>query len=258
MSKHPSSSKKPVIGITSEINGATNMCEANFEYARAISLEGGMPAFIAPPFPIPTRTLMMCWGASTGAPFRRRQHFARILRWRQSHRHFPWARSGHGTRSVRNQTDARGVPTRCARIRHLQRAAGHKCGIGRHPLLRYRRRLRFGVAMHSQENPYESPSHKVEIKSCSFLASLLKASGNACGSSSGSVRVNSIHHQAIRDMAEHLAPCAFCDPVIEAAEADSRSFFLGVQWHSEYLPQFAFLFDTFVESTGVNRDAALA
>lgn len=49
------------------------------------------------------------------------------------------------------------------------------------------------------------------------------------------VTINSLHHQAIRD----LAPCYVCtatapDGVIEAIEQPGDPFVLGVQWHPEY------------------------
>ncbi len=49
----------------------------------------------------------------------------------------------------------------------------------------------------------------------------------------GSVKVNSIHHQAVRDPGAGLHPTAWSDDgVIEAVEADDV---LGIQWHPERL-----------------------
>ena len=49
----------------------------------------------------------------------------------------------------------------------------------------------------------------------------------------GSVKVNSIHHQAVRDPGNGLLPTAWSDDgVIEAVEADDV---LGIQWHPERL-----------------------
>ena len=39
---------KPLIGITAEINPATNMCEVNHEYALAVAAAGGTPVMLAP------------------------------------------------------------------------------------------------------------------------------------------------------------------------------------------------------------------
>jgi putative glutamine amidotransferase len=49
----------------------------------------------------------------------------------------------------------------------------------------------------------------------------------------GSVKVNSIHHQAVRDPGSGLRPTAWSDDgVIEAVEGDGA---LGIQWHPERL-----------------------
>jgi putative glutamine amidotransferase len=50
------------------------------------------------------------------------------------------------------------------------------------------------------------------------------------------LRVNSYHHQAIKDLAEPLAAVAHAsDGVIEAVESRdlSRRWLVGVQWHAE-------------------------
>lgn len=50
-------------------------------------------------------------------------------------------------------------------------------------------------------------------------------------------RVNSLHHQAVHQVAEGLRPCAWdSDGFIQAVEGPSRPFLVGVQWHPEYLP----------------------
>lgn len=46
--------------------------------------------------------------------------------------------------------------------------------------------------------------------------------------------VNSFHHQAVKEPAPSLAPCAYAsDGLIEAVYAPGHAFFLGVQWHPE-------------------------
>jgi putative glutamine amidotransferase len=50
------------------------------------------------------------------------------------------------------------------------------------------------------------------------------------------LRVNSYHHQAIKDLAELLVAVAYAsDGVIEAVESPdlSEHWLLGVQWHAE-------------------------
>lgn len=66
------------------------------------------------------------------------------------------------------------------------------------------------------------------------------------------VTINSLHHQAIRD----LAPCYVCtatapDGVIEAIEQPGDPFVLGVQWHPEYhadTEPMSLIFQAFVQA----------
>ena len=50
------------------------------------------------------------------------------------------------------------------------------------------------------------------------------------------LKVNSMHHQAIKDLAPGLVPTAVApDGLIEAVESSGNQFLLGVQWHPESL-----------------------
>lgn len=65
--------------------------------------------------------------------------------------------------------------------------------------------------------------------------------------------VNSMHHQAIRDLAQELEVTATApDDVIEAAEVPGHPFAIGVQWHPEVLigddPAMLALFKGFVKA----------
>lgn len=98
---------------------------------------------------------------------------------------------------------------------------------------------------HRQPFYYTVPSHHVDIKKGSLLS---KASGGL-----DRISVNSQHHQAIKDTAPGLIPVAWApDGVIEAVEKPDYPFFLGVQWHPEYLwqsdPAAMGLFRLFVEA----------
>ncbi len=75
--------------------------------------------------------------------------------------------------------------------------------------------------------PLPQIAHSIEVAKNSNLASLI---------GSGSVGVNSAHHQAIKDVAEGLRTVARApDNVIEAVEAPEHVFCLGVQWHPEVM-----------------------
>jgi putative glutamine amidotransferase len=81
---------------------------------------------------------------------------------------------------------------------------------------------------HSQPGARSDRTHDVTIEPGSLLASL---AGN------DHLRVNSFHHQAIKDLGDGLKPVAWAeDKVIEAVELPgARGFVLAVQWHPEEL-----------------------
>ena len=71
-------------------------------------------------------------------------------------------------------------------------------------------------------------THPVEVRRGTLLANLI---------GSGAVGVNSMHHQAVHALGQHMVPVArTADGLIEAIEAPSLgAFVLGVQWHPEEL-----------------------
>jgi putative glutamine amidotransferase len=85
---------------------------------------------------------------------------------------------------------------------------------------------------HEQGAPATRVSHGVKIAEEGVLAGL-----DAVRNSQGPIRVNSSHHQAIKEAGRDLLATAWAkDGVIEAVE-DTRSdhFAVGVQWHPELL-----------------------
>ncbi len=94
------------------------------------------------------------------------------------------------------------------------------------------------------EYPRDRLSHSIEIKSGSFLHKIFEVS---------LTEVNSLHHQAIKDLSGKLLATAFAaDGVIEAVEINFHPFFLGVQWHPEWLYSFETtkkLFQAFVDAS---------
>ena len=79
---------------------------------------------------------------------------------------------------------------------------------------------------HSQQPPYEELVHTVNVKEGSMLAQFTGA---------GELRVNSLHHQAIWEVAPGLVVDALSeDGLVEAVHLPGKRFVLGVQWHPEY------------------------
>lgn len=89
---------------------------------------------------------------------------------------------------------------------------------------------------HRQEPPYDRTTHSVTIAAGSLLATALGAAGG--------FPVNSMHHQGIDHVAEGLLVSARSgDRVVEAVEDPHAPFYLGVQWHPEYLDRCRGLFN---------------
>ncbi len=87
-------------------------------------------------------------------------------------------------------------------------------------------------------------AHDITVKAGSRLGHIL---GDAV------VPVNSMHHQAIKDLAPNLAATAYApDGIIEGVEGTAGQYLIAVQWHPEELtetqPGMARLFTTFADA----------
>ena len=99
---------------------------------------------------------------------------------------------------------------------------------------------------HRQDTPKRQPTHEVRVEHGSYIAEVMERE---------SVKVNSYHHQGIKDLAEGLVATGFSsDGVVEAVEAGdlSERWLLGVQWHAEAMrgagPQQESLFEAHVSA----------
>jgi putative glutamine amidotransferase len=80
---------------------------------------------------------------------------------------------------------------------------------------------------HEQQNPRGEAGHVVTVTRGTLLHRITGAT---------ELPVNSTHHQAVRDAAPGLVVDAVApDGVVEGIEDPRRRFFVGVQWHPEYL-----------------------
>jgi putative glutamine amidotransferase len=80
---------------------------------------------------------------------------------------------------------------------------------------------------HRQASPAGNATHQVAVQEGTLLEDLM---GRA------TLNVNSFHHQAVERLGRGLRVAAVAtDGVVEAVEAPSRPFVLGVQWHAECL-----------------------
>ena len=85
------------------------------------------------------------------------------------------------------------------------------------------------ILKHSQSAPKWYPSHEISIKKDSWVwKSFMK----------GKSRVNSFHHQAVKEQAEGFEVTARTpDGIIESIEYINNRFCVGVQWHPELMWQ---------------------
>jgi len=79
--------------------------------------------------------------------------------------------------------------------------------------------------VHRQDKPYVNPTHKVSLSG--DLRTLL---------GKDTLEVNTLHHQAIKDLGKDLIPLAESpDGLIEAVKMAGKHFVWAVQWHPEYM-----------------------
>ena len=75
--------------------------------------------------------------------------------------------------------------------------------------------------------PRDKRVHRLTVTQDSKLAKLMQTT---------STEVNSIHHQACRDLAPGIRKVAVSpDGIIEAAEIPNHPYALGVQWHPQWI-----------------------
>jgi putative glutamine amidotransferase len=105
--------------------------------------------------------------------------------------------------------------------------------------------------LHDPKNLERSlPFHSIQIQKDTRLFELL---GNEI------LKVNSTHHEAVKDVAPGYRAVGFAsDQVIEAIESTELTFSLGVQWHPEDMyrqyPLFSRLYEAFVAAASAYRN----
>ncbi len=106
-----------------------------------------------------------------------------------------------------------------------------------------------GLLEHKQPEAYEIPTHAAVLQPDSLLYFLHKAE---------TAMVNSMHHQAVEDVApDYRVTAVSSDGVVEAIEHRTRKDWFAVQWHPERLENSLSrsLFSTFVSCAQRYREA---
>ncbi len=82
-----------------------------------------------------------------------------------------------------------------------------------------------GAIKHGQDAPRWHASHSARLRPGTKLAAIM---------GEDTIRVNSYHHQSVKDVAPNwLVSAVATDGVIEAIEDTTHPFRLGIQWHPE-------------------------
>ena len=99
------------------------------------------------------------------------------------------------------------------------------------------------------EIPRDYEAHTIQVVENSVLKNIL---------SGVDFQVNSLHHQAIKQIGANLVATAFApDGIIEAVENSLHRFFLGIQWHPEWMlstPAMVNIFKSFVFASENNNE----
>lgn len=111
----------------------------------------------------------------------------------------------------------------------------------------------FATERHWQQPPYQVAHQHIDVVQDSMLDQALRSGSVVSGrrvEQENAIRprmVNTMHHQAIATLAPGLIVSATSeDNIIEGIEDPTRRFFVGVQWHPEYLEDNAPLFEALV------------
>ena len=87
-------------------------------------------------------------------------------------------------------------------------------------------------------------AHEIVVEKSSSLAAILGKIN---------LKVNSLHHQGVKQLAPALRPVAYApDGLVEATEMDGHPFGISVQWHPEWLtnqPAARRLFQAFIDAS---------
>ena len=85
------------------------------------------------------------------------------------------------------------------------------------------------AAFHRDDSRYDQAFHDMRILRDTWLASLYPGTEMT--------RINTIHHQAVKDLGEGLVVEAMSEPdgMVEAIRWEGHSFVVGVQWHPEFM-----------------------
>lgn len=233
--------KKPIIALTPSHDTATNDLRMLPTYIKALETAGAIPVLL--PLPIPAGDLKQIADAFGGFLFTGGPDVHPFLFGEETHRNCG------NVSALRDQMELALLPVVletgkpilgiCRGVQLLNIGLGGTIWQD----IPSQVESEFPIC-HSQPFDYTLPAHTVVLAPDSLLA---KITGEE------KLSVNSMHHQAVKDVAESLTTAAVSsDGLVEAVEMRDYPFFIGVQWHPEYLHEkngaAAKLFQAFVQA----------
>lgn len=244
--------RRPIIGITTDINFDTNLCSTNHEYQSAVWAAGGIPLMVPPMEDSPEYTSAMCnaldglilsgGGDIDPTEYGQAEHHPELKDVQPQRDRFEISlvqearKTGLPTLGICRGLQIMNVALGGTLVQHIEDTnLGEAIGAHASAENAMPSHMRL-FAEHSQPKPYTSPSHLVRIKGDTKLHDIM--SGRAAANNEShdfSIPVNSMHHQAIDYLSPSLTASAYCGAMVEGAEDPNAAFFLGVQWHPEYM-----------------------
>ncbi len=259
-------SARPIIGVTADIDDAADLCSVDREYNEVLWQAGGLPFDIGPVCSSRSYASAViseidglvisgggdidpaCYGWKRTAQLidvhPRRDAFEKALVAEAYAADIPVLGICRGMQMMNvalGGTLIQDIPT------HENLASRNSSEHEKHVV---------GQVDHKQEKPYDRPTHDVVVFGGTLLRGLYRREGGPSCVEDMPLPVNSMHHQAICETAPCFAISAVCGKTIEAIEDRSKAFFLGVQWHPEYLANGLVLFEALCDAARKRRRKA--